>query len=125
MAVAHLHERTAVHAYHHQVAHGEDKAVVAPQVVEGFARALAPVVLVVARDDIEGLGNAVENRLHVQQLLVAALVGEVAGHEHGVNVECVYLLHSQFEFALVGIAWGDVNVAKDCQLLRHQVGRQH
>ena len=50
--IAHLHEWAAVHAYHHQFAHSEHKAVIAPQVVERLAGTLAPVVLVVARNDI-------------------------------------------------------------------------
>ena len=65
VTVAHLHERAAVHAHDHQVIDREDKTVVAPQVVEGFAGTLAPVVLVIARNDIQGMRNAVEDTLDV------------------------------------------------------------
>ena len=94
VAIAHLHEGAAVHSYHHQLAHGEHKAVIAPQVIERFASTLAPVVLVVSRNHIEWMSDAVENRLHVAQLHVATLVGEVARHEHRIHIGVVDFLHS-------------------------------
>ena len=76
MAITHLHERTTVHAHYHQVANGEHKAVGAPKVVECLACALAPIVFVVARDDVVWFGESVENRLHITELFVATLVGQ-------------------------------------------------
>ena len=65
VAVAHLHERPAVHAHNHQVIDREYKAVTPPQVVEGFAGALAPVVLVVAGNDIKRMRDIVKYYLDV------------------------------------------------------------
>ena len=113
VSVAHFHERAAVHAYHHQVAHLEDETVAAPQVVEGLAGTLAPVVLMVARDDIERFCDAVEDAFHVAQLDVAAFVGEVAGHQHHVGVAGIDFGHRLAQFAFIGVTRRHMHVAQD------------
>lgn len=74
-------------------ANREDKAVAAPQVVEGLAGALAPIVLVITRNHIQRMGNTVQNALDVAQLHITALVGQVACHHHGVNAQGINLGH--------------------------------
>ena len=115
VTVAHLHERATVHAHHHEIIYRKDKTVAAPQVVEGLAGALAPVVLVIAGDDVQRMGNAVEDGFDIAQLLVAALVGEVTGHHHGINIGRVNLGHGFAQLTLIGITRGDMNITQDGQ----------
>ena len=113
--VTHLHERAAIHAHDHQAAHGEHKPVAAPQVVERLAGTLAPVILVIAGNDIERPGDIVKNALNVAQLLVTALVGEVAREHHRIHVGGINLGHSLAQLALVGIARRDMHITQDSQ----------
>ena len=115
VTVAHLHKRAAIHAHDYQIINREHKAVTTPQVVEGLAGTLAPVVLVVTGNDIQRMGDTVQDALDVEQLLVAALVGEVACHHHGINVGRVYLGNGFTQFALIGIAGSDMHIAQDGQ----------
>ena len=117
VAVAHLHERTAIHSYHHQIADFKDKAVVAPEVVKSLACALAPVVLMIAGNHVEWLADAVHNVLHVLQLRVATLVGEVAREHHRFGIGCVDFGHGLSEFPLISVAGRNMNVAENCNLL--------
>ena len=89
VAVPHLHERTAIHTHDHQIVHSKDKAICPPNVIESLASALAPVVLVVAGDDIQWMGDTVENSLDIIQLFVTALVGQVTRQQDSIDAGAV------------------------------------
>jgi len=62
------------------------------------------------------MGNAIKDALDVVQLLVAALVGEVTGHHHSIDIGRIDLGHRLTQFALVGVAGSHMHVTQDCQL---------
>ena len=120
VAVAHLHEGAAVDADDDERVDFGDEAVVAPEVDEGLRGALAPVVLVVAGQNVERMSDAVEDGLDVFELLVRALVGEVAVDDDKVVAAVVDFTDSDAQHRVAGVARSDVDVAEDGEALaRH------
>ena len=69
----------------------------------------------VAGDDIQRMGDAVQDALDIAQLLIAALVGEVTSHHHGINIGSVDFGHRRTQLPLVGITRGHMHVTQDGQ----------
>ena len=124
VAVAHLHEGATVYAYDHEGVDYGYESVVAPEVDESFGGALAPCVLVVARENAEGMADLVEDALDVAELGVGSFVGEVAVHHYKVERGGVDVVDGFFELSFAGVAGLDVNVGEDCNSLAPNGGRE-
>ena len=116
VSVTHFHERSTVHTHHDQIIYCEDESVAAPQVIKRLAGTLAPVVLVVARDNVKRVDNTIQDAFDVAQLLIAALVGEISCEHHSIHIGKVDLGHRLTQFALIGITWCHMHITQDGQL---------
>ena len=118
VAVAHLHKGAAVYAYYHQRILLENEAVAAECVDDGLCGRLRPVVLMVARKHIEREAYLLKYIVHIGNLFVGTLVGEVAVHYHCIVVAFVHFGYCLTKFGVVCVARCHMYVAEHHKTLR-------